>query len=116
LKSKDGGTLPEIGANTIYIKHKNYRSVGFLCFIVNSTYLSVSSFIFTKIFHVIWAHFRHFVPETGLCGVPLSLHSLRERYAPLQSLARFVHDSFFGNDRPVNVKLPFAYFLKALIA
>jgi hypothetical protein len=32
-------------------------------------------------------------------------NATRERYAPLQSLARFVHDRFFANDRPVNVKL-----------
>jgi hypothetical protein len=65
-----------------------------------------SGFTFTRIFQVIWAHFRPFVPETGLCGVPqgkplgLPFHSLRARFAPLQS-PRFVHDRFFTNDRPV---------------
>jgi hypothetical protein len=64
------------------------------------------SFTFTKIFHVIWAHFRPFVPETGLCGVPPG----KPIGLPLQS-PRFVHAGFFGdvgnvsNDRTVNVKL-----------
>jgi hypothetical protein len=32
--------------------------------------------------HPIWAHPRRYTAGTGLSGVPLSLHSLRERVAP----------------------------------
>jgi hypothetical protein len=41
--------------------------------------------LFFGIFNI-WAHSRY--AGTGLSGVPLTLHSLRERFAPLQSLAR----------------------------
>jgi hypothetical protein len=37
--------------------------------------------------------FPPFVPETGLCGVPQG----KPLGLPLHSLARFVHDCFFGN-------------------
>jgi hypothetical protein len=43
-----------------------------------------------KILPMIWAHFRLFAPETGLCGVPLRsilCAERKERFAPLQSLA-----------------------------
>jgi hypothetical protein len=41
------------------------------------------------------------------------LHSLRERSAPLQSLAHSVHGGFFGNYGRVNVK-PLTLFVEAL--
>jgi hypothetical protein len=60
--------------------------------------LKFQQFNITKIFTKIWAHFRRKAPETGLCGVPLRsilcAWQHKERFAPLQSLARLQTGAF----------------------